>query len=99
MKIFPKICLKQALQAELNYKCRKAGTLTSHPHPHLITLTDLLRFVFQFLWRITITAIFKTGNGESGNGNGEWERGMGTGNLRGMTGESAGNLFLGTIEQ
>ena len=38
------------------------------------------------------TAIFKTGNGESGNGNGEWERGMGTGNLRGMTGESAGNL-------
>ena len=36
-------------------------------------------------------AIFKTGNGESGNG--EWERGMGTGNgnLQGMTGESAGN--------
>ena len=40
---------------------------------------------------ISMPAIFKTGNGESGNGNGEWERGMGTGNLRGMTGESAGN--------
>ena len=29
------------------------------------------------------TAIFKTGNGESGNRNGEWERGMGTGNGNG----------------
>ena len=40
-------------------------------------------------------AIFKTGNGESGNG--EWERGMGIcrewpGNLRGIRGESTGNL-------
>ena len=30
---------------------------------------------------------------------GTGNRGMGTGNLRGMTGESAGNLFLGIIEQ
>ena len=36
-------------------------------------------------------AIFKTGNGESGNGNGEWGMGTGNGNMRGMTGESAGN--------
>ena len=43
---------------------------------------------FQKAFDSVNQAIFKTGNG-----NEEWELGMGTGNLWGMTRESAGNQF------
>ena len=45
--------------------------------------------------RLQKPAIFKTGNGESGNGNGEWES---AGNDRGIFGESPENLW-GMTEQ
>ena len=81
----------------------KAGAHESYVISKIVIRDHLLKQVALVCGRPFQRLSLKRGTGNRGmgmgNGNGEWERGMGTGNLRGMTGESAENLFLGIIEQ